>query len=224
MAISNPLPTIEIETGAHPTATIIWLHGLGADGNDFVSIVPELGLPEELSIRFLFPHAPMRPVTINKINVMRAWYDVVEKNCSDQVDEVGLRESIEQITTLIYQENARGIPTKRIVVGGFSQGGAVALSLGIDYPEQLAGVIGLSTYLPFLDRLSIEASHTNCATPIFMAHGTDDRVVPIALGDNTQRALCAARYPLEWRTYATQHSACWEEIIDIGDWLIRHLT
>lgn len=220
------LETIEIETGKSPAASVIWMHGLGADGSDFVPIVEELELDGTPVIRFLFPHAPMRPVTINNGTVMRAWYDVslgdLEGN-SRRADDRGVRESQAQITALLEREEQRGIEPERIVLAGFSQGGAIALQAGLRYPRKLAGVMALSTYLPLADSLPREAAPANKATPIFMAHGIYDPVVPLVMGAGSMTLLTGLGYTVEWRQYSMQHSVCPQEIQDIGAWLRKVL-
>lgn len=216
------LETIELETAANPTAAVIWMHGLGADGNDFVPIVNEIDLSGAPGIRFIFPHAPTRPVTINNGYVMRAWYDIsfgdLEGN-TRKADEKGVRESQAQIGQLIARENSRGIAASKIVLAGFSQGGAIALHTGLRYPEKLAGVMALSTYLPLAESFAKEATPVNAKTPVFMAHGTQDPVVPYAMGRGSRDLLQQAGYALEWREYPMQHSVCLEEVADIGRWL-----
>jgi phospholipase/carboxylesterase len=198
------------------------LHGLGADGNDFVPVVPELDLTGVGPVRFVFPNAPMRPVTINNGYVMRAWYDIsfgdLEGN-TRKADEKGVRESQAQIGQLIARENGRGIAASKIVLAGFSQGGAIALHTGLRYPETLAGVMALSTYLPLAESFAKEASPANAKTPVFMAHGTQDPVVPYAMGRGSRDLLQQAGYALEWQEYPMQHSVCLEEVADIGRWL-----
>jgi phospholipase/carboxylesterase len=216
------LETIELETAPNPTAAVIWMHGLGADGNDFVPIVNELDLAGAPAIRFVFPHAPMRPVTINNGYVMRAWYDVSFGDLegrSRKADEKGVRESQAQIGQLIARETGRGIAAGRIVLAGFSQGGAIALHSGLRHPEQLAGVMALSTYLPLAESFAQEAAPANAKTPVFMAHGTHDPVVPYAMGSGSRDLLQQAGYALEWHDYPMQHSVCLEEVADIGRWL-----
>jgi len=216
------LETIELETAPNPTAAVIWMHGLGADGNDFVPIVNEIDLSGAPGIRFIFPHAPTRPVTINNGYVMRAWYDIsfgdLEGN-TRKADEKGVRESQAQIGQLIARENGRGIDASKIVLAGFSQGGAIALHTGLRYPETLAGVMALSTYLPLAESFAKEASPANAKTPVFMAHGTQDPVVPYAMGRGSRDLLQQAGYALEWQEYPMQHSVCLEEVADIGRWL-----
>ena len=216
------LETIELETSPNPTTAVIWMHGLGADGNDFVPIVNEIDLSGAPGIRFIFPHAPTRPVTINNGYVMRAWYDIsfgdLEGN-TRKADEKGVRESQAQIGQLIARENGRGIDASKIVLAGFSQGGAIALHTGLRYPETLAGVMALSTYLPLAESFAKEASPANAKTPVFMAHGTQDPVVPYAMGRGSRDLLQQAGYALEWQEYPMQHSVCLEEVADIGRWL-----
>ncbi len=221
------LETIEIETGTSPTASVIWMHGLGADGNDFVPVVQELGLPQALPVRFIFPHAPMQPVTINNGYVMRAWYDISLDDLeggSKRADEKGVRASQAAIGKLVSREAERGISFKNIVLAGFSQGGAVALQTGLRYPQQLAGVMALSTYLPLADSLPQEAAPANLLTPLFMAHGKHDPVVPYAMGSNSKVFLEKMGYRVEWHDYPMQHSVSLEEIQDIGVWLKRVLV
>lgn len=225
--MTTTLETIELTTTDKPTAAVIWMHGLGADGNDFVPIVKELNLAGAPGIRFVFPHAPTRPVTINNGYVMRAWYDISFGDLEGKTrraDEKGLRESQAQIGELIAQERARGIATAKIVLAGFSQGGAIALQTGLRHPEKLAGVMALSTYLPLADSFAAEASAANKATAVFMAHGTHDPVVPYAMGDNSRKVLEQAGYALEWHDYPMQHSVCLEEVADIGQWLVKVLS
>jgi len=220
------LETIEVETGPRPAAAVIWMHGLGADGNDFVPVVRELGLPPTPAIRFIFPNAPMQPVTINNGYVMRAWYDVRFGDLegkSKQADENGVRASQAAIDRLIDREVGRGIPAARIALAGFSQGGAIALQAGLRHAQQLAGIMALSTYLPLPDSLQAEASPANRATPIFMAHGTQDPVVPYSKGADSRAVLDGLGYQVEWHEYLMPHSVCMEEIADIGAWLTRVL-
>jgi phospholipase/carboxylesterase len=216
---SDTLPCIEIETAPDPTASVIWLHGLGADGNDFVPIVPELKVPSTLALRFVFPHAPVRRVTINNGMAMRAWYDIAAADLNNRADIDGVRQSQAQLEALIARENERGIASSRIVLAGFSQGGVVALHTGLRYPARLAGVAALSTYLVLADRLTQEASSANKGVPIFMAHGTADPVVRFEWGEASRRALEAAGYRVEWHTYRMEHSVCLEEIVDLAAWL-----
>jgi phospholipase/carboxylesterase len=215
------LPSIELETAPSPTASVIWLHGLGADGNDFVPIVAELKLPSAPGVRFIFPHAPVRPVTINNGFRMRAWYDIASADLNNRADLVGVRQSEAQIGALIAREKSRGIAPAKIVLAGFSQGGAIALYAGLRHAERLAGVVALSTYLAAQDKLAAEASAANRGLPIFMAHGTFDPVVRPEWGEASRRVLEAAGYPVEWHSYPMPHSVCMEEVVAIGAWLRR---
>ncbi|MEO8104441.1 MAG: alpha/beta fold hydrolase [Betaproteobacteria bacterium] len=222
----NLLETIELETGTNPTAAVIWMHGLGADGNDFVPIVNELDLSAAPAIRFIFPHAPMMPVTINNGHVMRAWYDVSLGDLeggTKRADEQGVRHSQTRIGQLIAREVERKIPSKNIVLAGFSQGGAIALQTALRYPDRLAGVMALSCYLPCSDSFAAEAAAANASTPVFIAHGTQDPVVPYAMGKNSSDLLVKSGYTVEWHEYPMQHSVCLEEVRDIGAWLTRVL-
>ena len=216
------LETIELETSPNPSAAVIWMHGLGADGNDFVPIVHELDLSGAAAIRFIFPHAPMMPVTINNGYVMRAWYDVSFGDLeggTKRADEQGVRHSQAQIGQLIAREVGRKIPSKNIVLAGFSQGGAIALQTALRYPDKLAGVMALSCYLPCADSFAAEAAPANARTPVLIAHGTQDPVVPYAMGKNSRDVLLKSGYAVEWREYPMQHSVCLEEVRDIGAWL-----
>ena len=199
--------------------SIIWLHGLGANGHDFEPIVPELQLPAAANIRFIFPHAPQQPVTINSGMVMPAWYDIASPDFAQQEDETGIRQSQRHIDALIERETVRGIATENILIAGFSQGGAIALQTGLRYPQRLAGVMALSSYLPLVQSLREEASRPNQDLPIFMAHGSHDPVVPLTLGEDSRHYLQQFGYALEWNTYYMEHSVCPEEIDDIGRWL-----
>ena len=225
--MSELLETIEIETAPKPTAAVIWLHGLGADGNDFAPIVPEIDLRGLPGVRFVFPHAPKIPVTINNGYVMRAWYDVSFGDLegkSRKPDQPGVRASQRAIEQLIARENQRGIDTRRVVLAGFSQGGAIALQTGLRYAEQLAGIMALSTYLPLAETLPAEASASNRNLPIYFAHGNYDPVIPIAMATASRAALETLGYAVEWHEYPMQHSVCPEEIRDIGAWLRRVLA
>ncbi|RZI80751.1 MAG: carboxylesterase [Rubrivivax sp.] len=217
------LELIEIETGEAPTASIIVLHGLGADGNDFVPVAEELDLGAVGDVRFIFPHAPTRPVTINGGHVMRAWYDIVGSDLTRREDERGLRESQAQVEALIARERARGIPADRIVLMGFSQGCAMALQTGLRHGERLAGIVGLSGYLPLAALTAAERHAANHDTPIFMAHGTQDSVVPFARGASSRDALLALGHKIEWHDYPMPHSVCAPEITDLNHWLLRVL-
>ena len=215
--------TLEIETGAKPQAAVLWLHGLGADGHDFEPIVPELGLPASPAIRFVFPHAPVRPVTLNNGYRMRAWYDIFQLGGGPE-DEAGIRASQDVLQQLVEEEKKKGIPTSRIVLAGFSQGGAIALQTATRYPEKLAGVLALSTYLPLSAKLAAERSPANLATPIFMAHGSYDDIIPIARAEESRRRLEAEGYRVEWHDYPMPHSVCPPEIDDISAFLGKVLA
>jgi phospholipase/carboxylesterase len=219
----SSIELIEIETGKQPTASIIVLHGLGADGNDFVPVAQELELGAVGPVRFIFPHAPTRPITINGGHVMRAWYDIVGADLVRREDEQGLRESQATIDGLIEREKTRGVPASRIVVMGFSQGSAMALQTGLRHGERLAGIVGLSGYLPLASTTAAERHATNAHTPIFMAHGTQDGIVPIARGIDSRNLLQGLGYELEWHDYPMPHSVCAEEITDLNRWLLRVL-
>ena len=214
---------VEVETGANPTGAVIWLHGLGADGHDFEPIVPELVRAGERALRFVFPHAPIRPVTLNGGFAMRAWYDIVSLERRGPEDEAGIRASQATVEALIRRENARGIATSRIVLAGFSQGGSVALFAGTRYAEKLAGIMGLSCYLLLAGQLAAERSSANQATPIFLAHGLEDPIVAPLLGEQARTALAAAGYSVEWHSYPMPHSVCPQEVADIAQWLRRLL-
>lgn len=212
------LETLEIEPDSPAGASVIWMHGLGADANDFYGIPPELGLPADLRVRYVFPNAPRMPVTINQGLIMRAWYDVAGFGARDQ-DEQGIRRAAEWIDALIAREVERGVPANRVVLTGFSQGGAMALFAGLRYPEALAGVMCLSGYLLLPDALEAEASDVNRSVSIFQAHGTGDPMVPLALGQGTRDRLEQAGYEVDYHEYPMPHSVCHEEVRDIGDWL-----
>jgi phospholipase/carboxylesterase len=215
--VSDLLDAIEIETGPAPSATVIWMHGLGADGHDFEPLVPELSPPG--AVRFVLPHAPMRPVTANAGYVMRAWYDVAVRQGVRVEDRDGVRASQRQIEALIAREASRGIPAGRLVVAGFSQGGAMALHTGLRQPEPIAGIVALSCFLPLGDVLAAEAHPASRGVPIFMAHGTADDLIPIERGLRARDALAALGYRVEWRQYRMPHSVCDEEVGDVAAWL-----
>lgn len=218
--MTEMLPAIEIETAAMPRYSVIWLHGLGADGSDFEPVVPELGLEGSPGVRFIFPHAPQIPVTCNGGYVMPAWYDIVSLDASNrEVDEAGVIASRQAIRRLIERENRRGVPCARIFVAGFSQGGAVAYATALTHAESLAGVIALSTYIPTPALLETEATAANRAVPIFAAHGSDDDVVSPELGIRAQDFLLRQGYGVEWHEYPMPHAVCLEEVQDIGRWL-----
>lgn len=218
------LETIEAATGDHPTATIIILHGLGADGNDFVPVAQELDLGAIGDVRFVLPHAPVMPVTINNGYRMRAWYDILGTEIVDRQDEAGLRRSLADIEALLAREKERGIPSHRIVLAGFSQGCAMALLAGVRHGERLAGIAGLSGYLPLAAATAAERSEANRATPIFLAHGTQDNVVLCRRGSESRDTLQALGYEVEWHEYPMPHSVCMEEIQDLNRWLLRVLA
>lgn len=222
-----PLEVIELETAPNPTASIIVLHGLGADGNDFVPIAQELDLSSVGPVRFVFPHGPTRPVTINGGYVMRAWYDILGAELgpggTPREDEAGLRESQALVEALIANERARGIPASRIVLAGFSQGCAMAFMTGLRHRERLAGVLGMSGYLPLAALAAAERSAANADLPIFEAHGTADPVIPIARAIQSRDALIALGHPVEWHAYPMPHSVCPQEIADMNRWLLKVL-
>jgi len=206
------------------TASVIWLHGLGADGHDFVPIVPELRLPADLGVRFVFPHAPLRPVTINNGMRMRAWYDILDLSAAAPPDERGIRSSAAALEGRIAREVGLGVAAGRIVLAGFSQGGAIALHGALRHAQRLAGVLALSTYLPLHERLATEAAPANRDIPILMCHGRDDAVLPMTLGVMSRDWLRALGYPVEWREYRMQHQVCLEEIADVSAWLQARLS
>lgn len=217
---STTLDCIEYETGPNPTHAVIWLHGLGADGNDFTPIVPQLRLPITPAVRFIFPHAPVQPVTINGGMSMRAWYDILVMDLVRVEDAAGIRRSEAAVRALIARENTRGIPTSRIVLAGFSQGCAMTLHTGLRLPEKLAGMMGLSGYLPLLDLAAAERQNANADTPIFLAHGEYDPVVNITRATASRDMLRSLNHDVRWHTYPMQHSVCAEEIADIRAFLI----
>ena len=217
------LDGIEIETAPEPGASIIWLHGLGADGHDFVGILPALRLPPGLAIRFIFPHAPRQPVSINNGMVMPAWYDISNARFTDGEDEAGIRASSQAISNLIQNEQARGVDSRRIILAGFSQGGAIALFCALRYPQPLAGVIALSTYLPLAGQAFNESTAINRQLSIFLAHGTQDTVVPPALAEYTHDLLLDHDYQVEWREYPIAHTVSADEIEAIGRWIAHAL-
>jgi phospholipase/carboxylesterase len=217
------LETVEIQTGRNPKGTVIWLHGLGADAHDFEPIVPQLVSPDERPLRFIFPNAPVQPITVNGGMSMRAWYDIIAFDRRAPQDEVGVRASDAAVGALIRRENERGIASERIVLGGFSQGGAISLFSGPRYPQKLAGIMGLSCYMLLEDSLPSERTAVNYKTPIFLAHGTQDQVVDMRRGDEARQLLEAGGYPVEWHSYAMPHSVCPQEVVDIAGWLRRVL-
>lgn len=219
-----PLDTLDIDPGVPPAATLLVLHGLGADGHDFVPICDELDLTAIGPVRFVFPHATVRPVTINGGHAMRAWYDILAMGGRGPEDEPGLRQSIIDIEALLAREQARGVPASRTVLMGFSQGCAMALLAGLRHGHRLAGVIGLSGYLPLASTLAAERSTANADVPVFMAHGRHDDVVNIARGQQARETLAGLGYQVDWHDYAMPHSVCPQEIADINAWLLKVLA
>jgi phospholipase/carboxylesterase len=222
--MSDLLQNIEIETAPNPTAAIIWLHGLGADGNDFVPLVRELDLKGLGGIRFVFPHAKTIPVTINGGYIMRAWYDITGAELTRREDETGLRDSQRDVEALIAREKARGIPASRIILAGFSQGCAMTLQTGLRHPEKLAGMLCLSGYLPLNEKVTHERTEESIDTPVFMAHGRQDHVVPFIRAEQSRDILKDLGYTIEWHEYPMQHSLCFEEVQDISAWLKKVLA
>lgn len=220
--MTTTLPHITLDRGKAPQHSIIWLHGLGADGEDFVSVAEQIQLP--VAMRYIFPHAPKQAVTINGGFVMRAWYDIVAADIGAQQDASGIRHSQSALELLIEQEKSRGIPTENIFLAGFSQGGAIALHTGLRHPARLGGIIALSTYLPLADTLSQEVSLSAKNTPIFFAHGRTDPVIPCSLGKISADKLQQLGHQVDWHEYAMPHSVCMEEVKDIEKWLTRRLA
>jgi phospholipase/carboxylesterase len=214
---------VTLTPASAPTATIIWLHGLGADGHDFVPIVPELRLPASLAIKFVFPHAAQRPVTVNNGYVMRAWYDIKGPALNAEEDAVGIHAAEQRIQELIQTESTAGIAARRIVIAGFSQGGAIALQTALRYPQRLAGVMPLSTYLPLRDSLATEASAVNRDLPMLMCHGRQDQVIPLRVAEQSRDIMQALGYAIDFRIYDMPHSVCAAEVNDIAAWLTRIL-
>jgi len=217
------LPSVEIHPGREADASVIWLHGLGADGHDFAPITSQLGLPAELAVRFVFPHAPAIPVTLNGGMVMPAWYDIVSLDSRGH-DEEGVARSSRQVSALIEREIERGVPSERIILGGFSMGGAIALHAGLRYPERLAGIMGLSCYLLRAESLDDEASATNAETPVLLCHGSQDPMVPVQLGEAARATIEGRGNPTEWHDYPIPHSVSLPELEDIGAWLRARLA
>lgn len=217
------LPCVELEPATPARASVVWLHGLGADGNDFVPIVPELGLSEH-GVRFVFPHAPSMPVSINGGFVMPAWYDIRDGDLTRRNDEAGLRESARRVEALVTRERERGVPANRIVLAGFSQGGAVAAHLALRHAEPLCGLVMLSTYVVVPEKLAAERSDANAALPIFQAHGTHDPMVQVERGEAARDLLTELGYAPEWHAYPMQHEVCLEEIHELRDWLRVRLS
>ncbi len=221
--MTNTPPPVIVAGAGEATASVIWLHGLGADGHDFEPIVAELDLPSNHGIRFVFPHAPVRPITINRGMAMRGWYDVAENDLTRREDEAGIRDSARILSEHIAGQRALAIDHRRIVLAGFSQGGAVALFAGLRHHEPLAGILALSTYLPLPMTLPVEANPANVSVPIFMAHGSFDPIIPAQQGDASARLLKASGYNVEWRSYPMPHSVCEQEVADISRWLRQRL-
>ncbi len=213
---AEPLETMEIETAPDPRASIIWMHGLGADGNDFAPLADEIDLP--FGVRYIFPHAPLMPVSINGGYVMRAWYDISDAAIRRE-DEAGVRASQRSVEALLAREKVRGVAASRIVLAGFSQGGAIALHTGLRHAERLAGILALSTYVPLADKLAAEADPANRDVPIFMAHGTHDPMIPVTRARESRDLLLQQGYAPEWKEYRMEHSVCPQEIADIAAWL-----
>ena len=218
------LENIEIDTAPNPTVAVIWMHGLGADGNDFVPMVRELDLAGLPPIRFVFPHADQIPVTVNGGYVMRAWYDITNADLVRREDEAGLRRSQLQVEALIAREKARGIKADRIILAGFSQGCAMTLQTGLRHPEKLAGLMCLSGYLPLSATVAAERTEQSLDTPILMVHGSSDGVIPIARAEQSRDVLESMGYQVEWHAYPMQHSLCQQEVVDIGAWLKKVLN
>ena len=223
------LDAIEIETAREPDAAVIWMHGLGDDGRGWSEVVPSLGLPAQLAIRFVFPHAPVTPVTINNGMRMRAWYDIRNFSADelaggDRADSAGVLESVMQVEALLAREAGRGVPPSRIVLAGFSQGGAIALSTALRRAQPLAGVVALSTYLPMAPQAAQFTRHEALAQPVFMAHGSADPVVPPRAGEHSAQVLRSLGLDVAWHAYPMGHAVCAEEIRDLGDWLERRFA
>ena len=215
------LETIEQETGPSPQWAVVWLHGLGADGHDFAPIVPELVRPGWPALRFVFPHAPVRPVTINNGMRMRAWYDIVGMDFPTRADSEGVNQSVVQANALIEREQARGIPAQRILLAGFSQGGAIALAAGVRRATPLAGLIALSTYLPDAQAATAEKTQVATAQPVFMAHGASDPVIPVVYAEQSAQLLKTLGFNVDWHRYPMAHQVCAEELRDLGDWMTQ---
>ena len=218
------LTTVEIEPVNQTKTAIIWMHGLGANAHDFEPIVPYLNIPPELGLRFVFPNAPQRPITINGGYIMPGWYDILSMSIDRSEDEAGIRDSEHAIQSLIQREQERGIPAEKILLAGFSQGGAMALHTGLRYSETLGGILALSCYVPLLPTLAQERHPANQQIPIFMAHGQFDDIVPLALGQASAKQLRELGYQTEWRDYPMRHEVNMDEINDIGAWLRRTLS
>ncbi|MFP6781955.1 MAG: alpha/beta fold hydrolase [Gammaproteobacteria bacterium] len=222
--MASDLQSITIEPPNAANASVIWLHGLGADGHDFEPIVPELHLANDHGVRFIFPHAPIRPISINGGMEMRAWYDIADMGLDRKVDEDGIRDSAQAVESLIDKEQSSGIDSTRIILAGFSQGGAIALHLGLRFASRLAGILALSTYLPLAESLGSEASDAQQQLKIFVGHGIHDPMVPEKLGQRTAQTLSSAGYAVEYKSYPMAHSVCAEEIRDVSQWMQARLA
>jgi phospholipase/carboxylesterase len=218
------LPAVELETRAKPSHSVIWLHGLGADGHDFAPIIPELVARDWPALRFVFPHAPVRPVTINGGAPMRAWYDIKGADIASRQDEAGVRESIAQLDALIARESDRGVPASRVILAGFSQGGAIVLAGGVRHPKRLAGIVALSTYLPIHETTAAERSAANADLPVFMGHGSLDSVVPQTLGTRSRDLLRGLGHEIDWHSYPMAHTVSAQEIADLRQWMGARLA
>ncbi|MCI0749490.1 MAG: alpha/beta hydrolase [Nevskiales bacterium] len=219
MNIQESETAVVLEPAAPANAAVVWLHGLGADGHDFVPVVPELELPPELAVRFVFPHAPVRSVTVNSGMSLRAWYDILSAQDLKRQDETGIRDSERRVRELLQDQRAAGLAADRLVLAGFSQGGAIALHTGLRYPQRLAGILALSTYLPLAEPFVTEARPERRDTPVLMCHGQFDPLIPLSLGRHSRQILQDRGYAVDWREYPMQHQVCTEEISDIGRWL-----
>lgn len=217
------LDAVVLEPAGKPRASVVWLHGLGADGHDFEPIVGELGLSDADAVRFVFPHAPHMPVTVNNGYVMRAWYDIAGPDIAAVEDEPGIRSSAARVVQLVERELAGGVTPERVILAGFSQGGAIALHTGLRYPQRLGGILALSTYLPLAASLAAEAQPANRDLPVMVAHGTADPIVPLALAERTRSVLEGHGCDVDWHTYPMQHGVIMEEVQDIGTWLRKVL-
>lgn len=221
---ADVLDALETETGPSPEWSVLWLHGLGADGHDFAPIVPELVRPDWPALRFVFPHAPVRAVTINNGMRMRAWYDIVGMDFPNRADSEGVTQSIAQVEALIAREQARGIAPERLLLAGFSQGGAIALAAGLRRSQPLGGLIALSTYLPGAEQAAGALAETAVRQPIFMAHGEGDPVIPLAYAERSVQVLKGLGFAVDWHRYPMAHQVCAEEIRDLGDWMGRRFA
>jgi len=220
----NETPALQFETGPEPDATVIWLHGLGADGNDFAPIIPELKLPDSTAIRFIFPHAPIRPITVNQGMEMRGWYDITSIGVAHEQDSSGIEASSELLCQLCDQQIALGIAANRLILAGFSQGGVIALHCGLQYSQPLAGIMALSTYLPTCCDLNAQKMSANNAVRLFMGHGQSDDIIAIHHARQSRQKLEQAGYTPLWREYPMAHSVCQEEISDIREWILSALA